>query len=73
MPISSSMMMCDICIEEVPASKMTIMDCGNCFCNTYLELLVGRNGFGAVMSWSCFFGFEWVWSCFFGFGFGNGT
>ncbi|GAA0141207.1 ubiquitin-protein ligase [Lithospermum erythrorhizon] len=31
---SSSTMMCTICIEEVPASDITKMDCGHFFCNS---------------------------------------
>ncbi|GAV67119.1 IBR domain-containing protein [Cephalotus follicularis] len=30
---SSSTIMCDICIEEVPGDKATRMDCSHCFCN----------------------------------------
>jgi len=30
---SSSMMSCDICIEDVPGHQMTRMDCGHSFCN----------------------------------------
>ncbi|KAA8545932.1 hypothetical protein F0562_020617 [Nyssa sinensis] len=30
---SSSMVMCDICIEDVPDSEVTKMDCGHCYCN----------------------------------------
>ncbi|VVB10838.1 unnamed protein product [Arabis nemorensis] len=30
----SSVMSCDICIEDVPGNQMTRMDCGHCFCNT---------------------------------------
>ncbi|ESQ50924.1 hypothetical protein EUTSA_v10022996mg [Eutrema salsugineum] len=29
----SSMMSCDICIEDEPGYQMTRMDCGHCFCN----------------------------------------
>lgn len=29
----SSMVMCDICMEEVAGDKATKMDCGHCFCN----------------------------------------
>lgn len=29
----SSEVMCDICMEEIPANEVTIMDCGHCFCN----------------------------------------
>ncbi|KAL8555962.1 hypothetical protein ACS0TY_003687 [Phlomoides rotata] len=29
----SSMIMCIICIENVPAENVTKMDCGHCFCN----------------------------------------
>uniref|UniRef100_A0A5B6ZXV4 RBR-type E3 ubiquitin transferase n=1 Tax=Davidia involucrata TaxID=16924 RepID=A0A5B6ZXV4_DAVIN len=29
----SSEVMCDICMEEVPANQMTTMDCGHFFCN----------------------------------------
>lgn len=29
----STMMSCDICIEDVPGNQMTRMDCGHCFCN----------------------------------------
>lgn len=29
----SSMMTCDICIEDVPGHQMTRMDCGHSFCN----------------------------------------
>lgn len=29
----SSMMSCDICIEEVSGHQMTRMECGHCFCN----------------------------------------
>lgn len=31
--VSSSTVMCDICIEEVAGSEVTKMDCGHCFCN----------------------------------------
>lgn len=30
---SSSLLMCDICIEEKPAKEFTTMDCGHYFCN----------------------------------------
>ncbi|XAR61813.1 Ubiquitin--protein ligase [Bertholletia excelsa] len=30
---SSSEIMCEICMEDVPVSKTTTMDCGHCFCN----------------------------------------
>ncbi|KFK40054.1 hypothetical protein AALP_AA3G324100 [Arabis alpina] len=30
----SSLMSCDICIEDVPGNQMTRMDCGHCFCNS---------------------------------------
>lgn len=29
----SSMIMCDICMEDVLGNKTTRMDCGHCFCN----------------------------------------
>lgn len=31
--VSSSTVMCDICMEEVAGSEVTKMDCGHCFCN----------------------------------------
>ena len=33
LPLSSSMMVCGICTQDIPASMMTKMDCGHCFCN----------------------------------------
>jgi len=30
---SSSMMSCDICVEDVPGYQLTRMDCGHSFCN----------------------------------------
>eukprot|EP00262_Sarcandra_glabra_P001875 TRINITY_DN12045_c1_g2_i1.p1 TRINITY_DN12045_c1_g2~~TRINITY_DN12045_c1_g2_i1.p1 ORF type:complete len:605 (-),score=79.94 TRINITY_DN12045_c1_g2_i1:441-2255(-) len=30
---SSSMVMCEICMEEINADAVTKMDCGHCFCN----------------------------------------
>lgn len=30
---STSMMMCNICMDDTPAKDMTLMDCGHCFCN----------------------------------------
>ncbi|PWA56958.1 RING/U-box superfamily protein [Artemisia annua] len=33
LPLSSSMMACGICTQDIPARMMTKMDCGNCFCN----------------------------------------
>ena len=30
---TSSTIMCNICIEDVPSSEATKMDCGHCFCN----------------------------------------
>ncbi|KAK2971050.1 hypothetical protein RJ640_017202, partial [Escallonia rubra] len=32
-PRRSFEVMCDICMEEIPANKTTMMDCGHCFCN----------------------------------------
>ncbi|XP_059647719.1 probable E3 ubiquitin-protein ligase ARI1 isoform X2 [Cornus florida] len=32
-PPSSSKVMCDICMEDIPGSEVTKMDCGHCFCN----------------------------------------
>ncbi|RAL38867.1 hypothetical protein DM860_015228 [Cuscuta australis] len=32
--LSSPSLMCNICIEELPRSEMTQMDCGHCFCNS---------------------------------------
>ncbi|KAL6209040.1 hypothetical protein ACLB2K_019983 [Fragaria x ananassa] len=29
----SSSVMCDICMDEIPANKVTVMDCNHCFCN----------------------------------------
>ena len=29
----SSEVMCDICMEEIPANEVTVMDCNHCFCN----------------------------------------
>ena len=34
LPCLPSMVMCIICIEEVPVSEVTTMDCGHYFCNT---------------------------------------
>lgn len=31
--VSSSTVMCDICMEELAGSDVTKMDCGHCFCN----------------------------------------
>lgn len=31
--VSSSTVMCDICMEELAGSEVTKMDCGHCFCN----------------------------------------
>ncbi|OVA18625.1 zinc finger protein [Macleaya cordata] len=33
-PKSSSMVTCDICMDDIPAREVTSMDCGHCFCNT---------------------------------------
>nr|GLL47360.1 probable E3 ubiquitin-protein ligase ARI2 [Ipomoea trifida] len=33
-PVTSATVMCNICIEELPGSEMTKMDCGHCFCNS---------------------------------------
>ncbi|XP_051147151.1 probable E3 ubiquitin-protein ligase ARI1 isoform X2 [Andrographis paniculata] len=30
---SSSMVMCNICMDDIPAKDVTKMDCGHCFCN----------------------------------------
>lgn len=30
---SSGDIMCDICMEDIPANGTTTMDCGHCFCN----------------------------------------
>lgn len=32
-PRSLSTVLCNICIEDVPGSEVTTMDCGHCFCN----------------------------------------
>lgn len=32
-PGSSSTVFCNVCIEDVPGSEATMMDCGHCFCN----------------------------------------
>ncbi|KAK6136833.1 hypothetical protein DH2020_029428 [Rehmannia glutinosa] len=32
-PESSSTLMCNICMDDVPAKHLTKMDCGHCFCN----------------------------------------
>ncbi|KAH6811867.1 RING/U-box superfamily protein [Perilla frutescens var. frutescens] len=31
---STSTVMCHICIDDVPAKDVTLMDCGHCFCNS---------------------------------------
>lgn len=31
--LSTSTIMCDICMEDLPSNEMTKMDCGHCFCN----------------------------------------
>ncbi|KAK3021781.1 hypothetical protein RJ639_045103 [Escallonia herrerae] len=31
--VSASTLMCYICIDDVPSSEVTRMDCGHCFCN----------------------------------------
>lgn len=36
----SSMVMCIICIENVPAENVTKMDCGHCFCNNCKHLFL---------------------------------
>ncbi|KAL6347922.1 hypothetical protein AAG906_037651 [Vitis piasezkii] len=33
LPLSSSTLMCDICMEAVSSKDSTKMDCGHCFCN----------------------------------------
>lgn len=33
LPLSSSTLMCDICMEAVCSKDSTKMDCGHCFCN----------------------------------------
>lgn len=38
---SSSTIMCDICIEDLPANEMTKMDCGHCFCNNCKHFPLG--------------------------------
>ncbi|KAJ4962158.1 hypothetical protein NE237_022097 [Protea cynaroides] len=30
---SSSTIMCNICMDDIPAKEVTTMDCGHCFCN----------------------------------------
>ncbi|CAH9079680.1 unnamed protein product [Cuscuta epithymum] len=32
--VTSPSVMCNICMEELPGSEMTKMDCGHCFCNS---------------------------------------
>lgn len=39
-PVASPTVMCNICIEELPGSEMTKMDCGHCFCNSCEHLLL---------------------------------
>ncbi|CAA2988571.1 probable E3 ubiquitin- ligase ARI2 isoform X1 [Olea europaea subsp. europaea] len=34
LPELSSRVMCDICIDDVPVSDVSKMDCGHCFCNS---------------------------------------
>lgn len=31
--VSTCTTMCDICMEDLPSSEQTKMDCGHCFCN----------------------------------------
>ena len=31
--LSSEEVMCDICMDEIPANQVTVMDCNHCFCN----------------------------------------
>ena len=38
-PLSSAAM-CEICMEEVPSSDATQMDCGHCYCNECKSLAV---------------------------------
>lgn len=33
LPLSSSTLMCEICMESVSSKDSTKMDCGHCFCN----------------------------------------
>ncbi|GER50401.1 RING/U-box superfamily protein [Striga asiatica] len=33
-PETSSTVMCNICMDEVPSEDLTKMDCGHCFCNS---------------------------------------
>lgn len=35
---STSTVMCHICMDDVPAKDVTLMDCGHCFCNTCKSL-----------------------------------
>lgn len=37
-PGSFTTMMCVICIDDVPGSEVTKMDCGHCFCNNCKHL-----------------------------------
>ncbi|MCH93532.1 putative E3 ubiquitin-protein ligase ARI3, partial [Trifolium medium] len=30
----SALVMCEICMDDVPSDEATRMDCGHCFCNT---------------------------------------
>lgn len=45
-----SLVMCDICIEDVPGHEVTRMNCGHCYCNSCEYMLV-------VIPVLCFFSF----------------
>ncbi|XP_059635796.1 probable E3 ubiquitin-protein ligase ARI1 [Cornus florida] len=56
---SSSEVMCDICIEELPAEETTTMDCGHCFCNNcwtehfVVKIVEGQSRRITCMAYKC--------------------
>lgn len=32
--LDSAIVMCEICMDDIPSDEATRMDCGHCFCNT---------------------------------------
>ncbi|KAL4581252.1 hypothetical protein LXL04_017462 [Taraxacum kok-saghyz] len=52
--VSTSTTMCEICMEELPFSKKTRMDCGHCFCNDcWTEHFIGQSRRIRCMAHKC--------------------
>ncbi|CAK9142609.1 unnamed protein product [Ilex paraguariensis] len=59
-PVLSSTETCDICMEDLPSSEVTKMDCGHCFCNScwtehfIVKINEGQSKRIRCMAYKCF-------------------